>query len=1015
MGLAVEQYPSITPPNIQVSASYQGGDALSTDEAVATPLLDAIVGVDDMLYIESTSSSSGDMTINVTFDIGSDPDLDAIFVQNNAATATSLLPTSVQEQGVVTTKSSSDFLMVYSLFSDGRYDGLFLENYAHINILNELLKINGVGNVQIMGSGPYSMRIWISPDKLKYYNVTLSDITTAIEAQSGVHPSGKLGAMPYASTTEFTYTVTLPSPISSAQQYENIVLRTLTDGGTLYLRDVARVELGAESYGAISSFNGDPAVVIAVFQAPGSNAMEVGTTVDNTMRELSERFYDGIDYYSIINAPEPIKKGIRDIIITLILALVLVIGIVYLFLQDLRAMVVPLVAIPVSLVGAFMLFPVVGVSINVFSLLGLILAIGLVVDDAIVVVEAVQLNIASGKRPREATLEAMRSVSSPIIATSLSLSAVFIPVAYISGITGELFRQFAFTIALSVVISAFNALTLSPALCSLILRRKEREFGGFNRWFNRTTERYLSFTSVLARHASRAALFVIIVGAGLFFTLRELPSGLLPTEDEGYFMIALQLPDAASVERTYSVAEEVREIIAANPAVESVACLAGFDMLAQVSSTNCGLIFVKLKDYSLRKASAAELVELFNGELYMAVGGGIAFAFQPPAIPGLGTASGISLMVQDRGGNSIDYLSSHTDNFIAKAQKLPQIASLTSTFSDKVPQRMVKVNTQKAIHDGVDITELNALIGTYLGGTYINNFNRFGQIYETYIQSEGAYRESKENLESYFIENSSGIQVPLSSFVEVIDTLGVEYIQQFNLYRSIALNANLKSGYSSSEGMAALEELAAEVLPRDMTVAWSGVSLIEKGSEGGGAIAFTIALIFVFLILASLYESWVLPLAILTGVPIAALGAALLSLCAHIFIPAITSNIFMQISLVLLIGLSAKNAILIVEYANGEFFERGKSLVEATLSAARLRLRPIIMTALAFLLGVSPLAFAGGPTEVAQKTLGIALIGGTIFSTLFGIFLYPLLYLLFAKIGRFEKLRQKRNRNNENL
>ncbi len=1002
VGLPVEQYPQITPSNIQVTASYSGADAVVTNEAVATPISEAIMGVEDMLYIQSVSSSSGQMTINATFSTDSDPNMDAIFTQNNVATSTALLPTSVQQQGVTTTKSSNSFLMVYALYSDGRYDDLFLSNYASINIENELLKIDGVGNVQILGAGAYSMRIWIDPAKLKYMGLSIEDISSAIEAQSGVYATGKLGGEPNASKTEFTYTVTIPSEINTPQDYEKIVLRASSDGSVVRLGDVARVELGSLDYGSVSAFNGKPSALIAVYQAPGSNAMSVGEAVNAEMESLKARFYDGVDYVAVVDAPAPIKKGISDIIVTLFLALVLVVTIVYLFIQRFRAMVVPLVAIPVSLVGAFMLYPLLGLSINVFSLLGLILAIGLVVDDAIVVVEAVQLNLSKGMDAKEATQKAMKMVASPIVATSLSLVAVFIPVAFIAGIEGELFRQFSITIALAVAISAFNALTLSPALCAKVLRNGEDMtdgfFGRFNRWFDRRRDGYVSLTKTFARHASRSVMFVGIVIVALFFSLKGLPSGLLPVEDEGYFMIAVQLPDASSVERTEEVIDEVRAIASRNSAVENVASLAGFDMMSQVASTNSGIVFVQLKDYSKRAISAGELVAQLQGELYMEVGGGEAFAFQPPAIPGLGTASGLSFYVQLRDGSSMSYLTENTEKFIGELKSLPEISALSSTFSGSVPQRMVEINVPKAMAEGVNIEELKSNLGTLLGGTYLGNFNRFAQIYESYISSEAQYRNSKNDAELWYIENSEGVSVPLGSFITIRDTLGVEFVEQFNLFPAVSINASASDGYSTSEAMAAVDDLASRVLPDDMSVAWSGVSFIEREASGGGLFAFAIAFVFVYLILCALYESWIVPLSILLGVPIAALGAVALILLAREFVPSFVDNVFMQISLILLIGLSAKNAILIVEYASVRYFEEGEDLLRSVLEAARLRLRPIVMTALAFLLGVAPLAFAGGPTEIAQNTLGVALIGGTITSTVLGIFVYPLLYLFFIRL-----------------
>ncbi len=1010
--LPIEEYPDITPPVVQVSATYTGADALSVDESVATPIGEAIMGVSDMLYMQSTSASDGSMNLSVTFAVGSDPDMDAVFTQNNAATATRMLPTSVRQQGVETQKSMTGFLMVYALYSDGRYDNLFLSNYAIINIKNELLKINGVGKVDIMGAGEYSMRIWVKPDQLSYLGISISDITNAIESQSGIYAAGKFGAEPNTSQTEFTYTVTLPSSINTAKEYENIAITTLSDGSQLRLGDVARVELGAETYGASSEFNKQPSAMIVVYQAPGSNAMEVGNAVNAKMESLSEKFYDGVGYDVVVDATAPIRSGISDIITTLVIALLLVVAIIYLFIQDFRAMLIPIIAIPVSLVGAFMLFPLLGFSVNIFSLLGLILAIGLVVDDAIVVVEAVQVNIAAGLSPKQATRKAMRSVSSPIIATTISLTAVFIPVSFISGITGELYKQFAVTIALSVVISAFNALTLSPALCALVLRNKEPKtkgfFGWFNRWFNKRVGGYLNFSHTIARHSVRALAFVAIIGVALFVLFKTLPSGFLPEEDQGYLMVSIQLPDAASTERTAQSMAEVRDIITENPAVKYTASVAGFDMLSGVAASNSGIMFITLKEYKDRKQSAAQLVEQFNEELYFGINSAQAFAFQAPAIPGLGTSSGISLMVQDKGGNTIQYLADNTNNYIEKMRELPEISTVTSQFSSNVPQRQLIINNNEAFVQGVNMGDVHTLISTYLGGAYINNFNRFGKIYETYVQSEAEYRESKDDLSNYYLPNSNSTMVPLSSFVTVKDTTGVDFINQFNLYRSIAVNATVSTKYSTSEAMNALEKLSLEALPEDMGIAWSGMSFQQSSASNNGGMAFAIALIFVFLILAALYESWALPFAILLGVPIAAFGAALFIFLAHLLDPIYIDNIFMQISLILLIGLSAKNAILIVEYANGEFFDKGKDIIEAAITGARERFRPIIMTATAFLLGVSPLIFATGSSSVAQTVMGVALVGGMAIATLFGVFIYPALYVLFAKIGRFDKIRDRR-------
>lgn len=1010
--LPVEQYPDITPPNVEVSATYQGADAVTVDEAVATPVGQSIMGVSDMLYMQTTSASDGTMGLTATFAVGSDPDMNAVFTQNRVATATPMLPSTVRQQGLTTVKSMSGFLMVFAVYSDGRYDDNFLANYAYINIQNELLKIDGVGKVQIMGSGEYSMRIWIKPDVLDYLNVSLADITSAVEAQSGVFPAGKLGGEPSPEGTEFTYTVTMPPQINSAEEYANIVIRTLPDGGQVRLGDVARVELGSQTYGVSSMFNVHPAAMIAVYQAPGSNAMQVGGAVKAKMEDISQDFNDGISYDVVVDATRSIESGVNDIIVTLLIALVLVVLIIYLFIQDVRAMIVPVVAIPVSLVGAFMLFPLLGFSVNIFSLLGLILAIGLVVDDAIVVIEAVQVNIANGMNPKQATRAAMKSVASPIIATTVVLTAVFIPVSFIGGITGRLYQQFAITIALSVIISSFNALTLSPALCSLVLRSRKPAtkgfFGLFNRWFDRRVEGYLSFSKTIARHGVRTLVFIAVVGGAIFGLMRAIPDGFLPQEDQGYLMIGINLPNAASAERTEKAVTEIQRIVSRLPEVRYTAGVSGFNMLSGVASSNSGVLFVTLVDYSQRKVTAMELVDRLNGELYVAVNDAQAYAFQTPSIPGLGTTSGVSLVVQDRGGNGIPYLARHTDEFLEKARRLPEISTITSQFDAGVPQRKVVIDENQAFQQGVSLDEIHSVLSTYLGGAYINNFNRFGKIYQTYVQSEAQYRQSKDDLMNYFVTNADGQSVPLASFVSIEDTTGVEFVSQFNLYRSIALNANASSEYSSTQAMDALQALADSTLPKDMGIAWSGMSFQERNASGGGMGAFVIAVVFVFLILAALYESWTLPWSILLGVPFAVFGAMVFIFCAHLLDPVYVDNIFMQISLILLIGLSAKNAILIVEYANDAYFGEGKDILSAAMEAARLRFRPIVMTALAFLLGVMPLIFASGASSVAQKVMGVALVGGMGIATLFGVFVYPALYAFIAKVGRFDRIRERR-------
>lgn len=1012
MSLPIEQYPDITPPVVEVSATYDGADAETVNNAVATPVAQAVMGVSDMLYMQATSSNNGAMVLQVTFDIGSDPDLDAIFTQNNVASATAELPATVTKQGVTTRKTMTGFLMVYSLHSDGRYDGEFLSNYAYINLQNELLKIDGVGKVSIMGAGEYAMRIWLKPDVLKYYGIAVDEVTAAIEKQGGIYPAGQFGAEPAPDGVAYTYTVTMPPQISTAGEFADIVVRTTSSGEQIRLRDIAEVSLGSQTYGVSSSFESDPTAMIVIYQQPGSNAVAVGGKVKAAMERLSERFPDGVEAATIVDTTTSIDAGVKDIFRTLIIALILVIFIIYLFLQDWRATVIPLVAIPVSLVGAFALFPLLGFSINIISLLGLVLAIGLVVDDAIVVVEAAQVNIERGMKPHAAALEAMRNVASPIVATTVVLLAVFVPVSFTGGITGRLFQQFSVTIAVSVVISAFNALTLSPALCALLLRHREPSqkgfFAAFNRWFARQMEHYSTFTPTLMRHVARTGIFVAVVLGVIFVVWRKLPAGFLPEEDQGYVMVMVSTPEASSLRVTQQAMAEADAVIRTLPEVASTSFAAGFNMMAGIASTSSGIIFAKLVDYSDRKLSAMQIAQRLTGELYVAVPGAECYAFIPPSIPGLGITSGVSVEVQDLEGRGTAYLLENAEKLMDSLRRSPSIASVTTQFDAGVPQRRLRIDKQQALAAGVDLGTLYGELTTLLGGAYINNFTRFGKLYQTYIQAAPDYRLDHRSLDSYYVASASGESVPVASFIDVVDTVGVEYVSQFNLYRSISLTVTPAARASTTTVMQEITATASDVLPDDIGTAWSGTSYQEANASKTGGLVYVLALVFVFLALAALYESWGLPLAILMSVPVAVLGAVLFIGGSHLMNALYVNDIYMQISLVMLIGLAAKNAILVVEYADRLFREQGASLMDAAIGAAKLRVRPIIMTAFAFILGVMPLVFASGVYATARNIMGVALVGGMLFATLLGIFVYPALYYFVGKIGGFEKRRERK-------
>ena len=1009
--LSIQQFPDITPPVVQVSASYVGADAQTVNNSVAVPLAQEVMGVGDMLYMQTTSANDGTMSMQVTFDIGSSPDMDAIFTQNNVAAATAKLPQAVTEQGVVTRKSDTGFLMVYALASDGRYDDEFLSNYAYINLEDELAKINGVGKVSIMGAGEYAMRIWIKPDRLHYYGLSLDEVLSAIRTQSGVYPAGKFGAEPAPEDAVYTYTVTLPAQISTAEEFSQIIISLDNNGNEIRLENVADVALGSQTYGIRSMLGDNPSTLIVVYQEPGSNAVEVGGRVKGVVEKLQQRLPDGVNIYTVVDGTKNVNDGVKDIIRTLIIALLLVIVIIYLFLQDWRATIIPLVAIPVSLMGAFMLFPLLDFSLNVISLLGMVLAIGLVVDDAIVVVEAVQRNIERGMNRVDATIDAMRRVSSPIIATTVVLLAVFIPVSFVSGITGLLFRQFSITIATAIVFSAFNALTLSPALCAILLRPHEKSkkglFAAFNRWFDRRMESYGTFSNTIVKHTARTAIFVAATFLLTVIGWKALPSGFLPEEDQGYLMVIVGTPDASSLQTTMHAMNHVEQVVASRPEVEFTSLAAGFNMIAGISSTNSGIIFVVLKDYSQRKLSAAQIASQLTEELYVLVPEAECYAFIPPSIPGLGVTSGITLEVQDLEGRGTTYLMEQTQHLMDSLRHSPMVATVSTQFNADIPRRRLDIDKRQALSQGVALADVYSSISAYLGGSYIGNFNKFGKLYQSYIQASPDRRLNGRSLDYYYVENSSGESVPLSAFVTVKDTVGVEYITLFNLNESISLTVTPSAKASTGDAMKDIESIADKVLPDDVGFSWSGMSYQEANASKSGTAVYMLALLFVFLALAALYNSWGLPLAILMSVPVAVVGALVAVIAAHAVNALYVNNIYMQISLVMLIGLAAKNAILVVEYADNIFLgSKSISLLDAAIDAARQRVRPIIMTAFAFILGVMPLVFASGIYSTARNIMGVALMGGMLLATLVGIFLYPATYYLVAKIGHFERRRE---------
>jgi HAE1 family hydrophobic/amphiphilic exporter-1 len=1012
LNLPMEQYPDITPPMVEVRANYTGANAINVEQSVATPLEQQINGVDNMIYMKSINASDGSMNIQITFEVGTDPDMNTVFSQNRVATATPKLPEEVKRIGVNTQKSMSSIIMAISLYSDGRYDQNFLGNYALINIQDILARIKGVGRVNVLGASDYSMRVWVRPDRLAQTGITVPEIINAIRQQNVVVPGGKFGAEPAPPGTEFTYSVRMPERLVSEKEFGEIVIRTTSEGSQVRIRDVAEVELGVESYNVISRFGKQEAAIISIYQAPGTNAVALAEQVTAAMDQLKGSFPEGVDYEVGLDATLPITAGIKEIVVTLFIALALVILVVFIFIQDFRATLIPTIAIPVSLVGAFAIFPLLGFTINVLSLLGLVLAIGIVVDDAIVVVEAVQVNLEKGMSSREATIHAMKEVTAPVIATTLVLVAVFIPVASMGGITGRLYQQFAITVAVSVVFSSLNALTLSPALCSLLLRKPEPMkgplgwfFRKFNGGFDRTSTGYMKFASVMTRRLKRGVVFIVILSASIALISRFVPGGFVPEEDQGYLYVNMQLPDAASLQRSDAVMAKIESILGEVKEVKYITAISGFNLLSGSMSTNAGVLFLTLTDWKERDITALELAKKLNAAFYMNIPEARVMAFGPPAIPGLGTGAGFTMMLQDKGGNTVEYLSEQAQIFIAAAQQREEIGNVYTTFRATTPQRSVVINRDKVLKSGVALNDLYNTISAFLGGAYVNDFNRFGRLYKAYVQAEPEFRQDESQLDLFYVRNNQGENIPLSSLVSVSKTAGPEFTYRYNLYRAVEISGTPASGYSSTQALNALEEVAAEVLPFDMGYEWSNMSYQEKEASGSGSIVFLFALIFVFLILAAQYESWSLPFSILLGTPFAVFGALLFLMVARFFSESFENNVFTQISLVMLIAMAAKNAILIVEFAKLKFDE-GMSLVEAAQEAARLRFRPILMTAFSFILGIFPLIVASGAGAEARKVMGMALLGGMTMATLLGVFFYPMLFVLIGKLGKYEQKRE---------
>src|SRR5580658_2612940 len=1021
--LPVAQFPNIAPPEIRTTATYVGADAKALEQSVATPIEQQINGVDNLDYMYSVNATgSNSTTLFTDFDLKTDPNMDLILTQSREQLASGQLPPEVNTYGVTIKKATTAPLMLVSIYSPhGTHDAIFLANYAYINVNDPVARSYGVGQTQVFGAGQYAMRLWVKPDQLAKLNITVTDIVNAIQAQNTVNPAGQVGGEPAPAKQQFTYAVLAQGRLTSPEEFGDIVVREAANGGTVRVRDVARTELGAQSYSIQGRLNGKPSAILAIYQLPGSNAVQTVAGVRKLMAQMKQRFPEDIDYAISLDQTQPVTEGMKEIVETLIIAIALVIFVVYLFLQDWRSTLIPMLAVPVSLIGTFVLFPIFGFSINTLSMLGLVLAIGLVVDDAIVVVEGVQRHIEEGLAPKEAAHKAMEELSGPVVGIALVLASVFVPTAFIPGITGRLYQQFALTIAISVLLSAFNALTLSPALAGLLLRPApagggERPgllgkfFGIFNRYWDRATVGFVRWSDVVIRKGAVVLVLLVVCGLAGIFIANRLPSSFLPDEDQGYIYVSMQLPVASSMERTSEAGAEVEKVLANTPGIQYTTTVIGFNLLSFAQTTYNAFFFVTLKPWGDRKSRDEQYQAIknrLNRELSK-LPAGTVFSFSPPAIPGVGTSGGFQFVLEDRVGKDIPFLADNLNKFLAAARKRPEIGLVSTTFLPSVPQRFIQVDREKALKQGVALTDVYQTIQAYMGGLFINYFNDFGRTWQVYVESEAPYRSDTDNLGQFYVRNSQGAAVPLTALANFQKRSGPEFTLRYDEYRGAQINGGAAPGYSSDQATAALEEVFHQTMPSEMGFDYQGMSYQEQKARQGVSswVIFGFSFIFVFLVLAALYESWSLPFSVLLSTPVAVLGAVaalwLRRVVLGAFVPAymvqLENDVYLQIALVMLIGLGAKNSILIVAFAKEEY-ERGKPLVEAALDAARIRFRPLMMTALAFIVGCIPLWIASGAGSIARQIIGTAAIGGMVAETFLGRFLVPAIFVVVEKLS----------------
>ncbi|HEV8137370.1 MAG TPA: multidrug efflux RND transporter permease subunit [Pyrinomonadaceae bacterium] len=1007
-GLSVEQYPFLAPPNIRVTGTYPGASAEAVEQSVAVPIEQEVNGVDRMIYMKSSNTSDGRMLLDVNFEVGTDQDTANVLTQNRVSTAAARLPAEVNQQGVTVKKQSPSILMVVSLYSPkDAYDANFLINYCGINLRDQLLRIPGIAQVDLFGGTDYGMRVWIKPDMMGKLGLVPSDIISAIKEQNIQAPAGKIGGAPTPKDQEMTQTLSTPGRLITPEEFENVIIRQTATGAVIRVKDIGHVELGSQDYNSFGRLNGKPGGAMAVYLLPGANQLKAAETIYETMEHAKSLFPPDMDYKIVYDTTPAVEASIHEILKTFVEALILVTLVVYIFLQNIRATIIPLLTIPVSLIGTFIFFPVLGFSINTLSMFGLVLAIGIVVDDAIVVVEAVIHHLEHGLSPKDATVQAMKEVSAPVIGIALILSAVFVPVALLAGLVGSMYKQFALTIAISVLLSAFNALTLTPALCALLLKPPKPAWGplgvffrGFNKVFDIVTNGYVSGSRILVRRGiiTIGIVVAVVVGAGFFAKL--IPAGFIPDEDQGILGVNVQLPPGASLARTNEVLKTVETILGKTKGIDSYQTIGGYGVVTNTYQPNYGTLFARLKPWEERHGAALH-VKGIMAELqkeFAEIPEAIVFPFNIPTLSGFGAASGFNFLIQDRSGSmTVDELGEQTRKFIAAARQRPELGNVFTSFDPNYPQVKVDLDREKARTLGVPVNEVFQAMSTAMGGAFVNDFNRFGRLYRVYVQAQPESRLKSDDIGKIYVRSqTSNRMVPLSTLVTIKDIAGTELTTRFNLLRSVELQGSPAKGYTSGQALAALEQTFADTMPKEMSYAYSQLTYQEKIAPPPGP-TFILAIVVVFLLLAAMYESWRLPWAVLLGSPLVALGALF-----GVWLFGFDNNVYVQIGLVMLIGLAAKNAILIVEFAKAKH-EEGLSLEDAALTSARLRFRPILMTAFAFILGVVPLMKASGAGAGAQNVMGTGVFFGMLVATALGVFIIPGNFTFIESLGRRRK------------